>query len=603
MGGVWVVPLAVSSAPEDLPATAASSPSDEDLGVVGPWLVFRHTPKSCSCDLSWLDSSLSSHKTTICRVGRIRSLWESYFAPYENFLRSISDDASLSSGLSLANPCADESIFDGPVGSFGFYLFPLERSFIMPPFSDFEVGVLNYLGCPPSMLSPNCWLHMGGFQAICARLEITTTVESFFNLYVAVGVREGKYFHFQAWPLGKDSWVVPYEAHPRLELFEMSPASVETLNALHGKSYRYDDLVVFGLFLDVLPTFEVLAGRVLHNRDLLCVRRPLVLPLPGETSVLDFRASGKQPTDSPRSSVALHSRGSIPRAATEYSLFNNRYDAAAAATENLVYTHGLHVFAIVDEYENATDSRNAMAVEHAREIMVSSREVRADLDAATARVAFLEAELSELRRVAKISRAGEASQRALVSSLEAEMAISAQSSEVSALKAKVGYLEKRVIELQAEVDEEMDKGQDGANWGWDNFHAQLEYLNPGLEYHASSMCIDWEVVDGVFPPIPPDRGVAGSAGVSDDSADLTTERGGDPSVVIAPSPHGPPTVICSDGVPASPSTDEVVAAAVGAGNLVHEAGCCTLDASPRGIPAIRDLDGPFDGAYLFSASP
>ncbi|KAF7831768.1 uncharacterized protein G2W53_014101 [Senna tora] len=703
VGSSLDISLDVSSTLGDLSATAASFSSNEDLGVVEPWLVRRHVPKSYYGDLSWLDSSVATHKSALCRVGCVRSLWESYFAPYESFFRAIFDDANLSSGLSLANPCADESIFYGPVGSFGFYLFPLEHGFIMPPFIDFEVGVLDYLGCPPSMLSPNYWLHMGGFQAICARLE-----------ELAGGVL------FCCSSRGRASALVVHRGW------------VEMLNALEGKSYCYGDLVAhdggFRFITRRTPPVRTTRGPSSSQP------RPPVRPTSARSSTSrrgsgvasdpDFRASWKQSTNPPRPSVALRSRGPlpfdlpdlagkrkvcpaddtlcdksakrgkadqsgsdsrkerrtfsvhpgfaefvsgfllppsldesrlaslagahscglvppylevelIPHFATEDSLFNNRYDAAAAvrgkfscspdreAMENFIYSYGLRAFRDVitrdllralycqsfycefsnsfDEHENARESRNIQTVERAREVMASSREVRADLDAATSRVASLEAELSESRRVAEIARAGEASQRVLVDRLE-----------------------KRVVELGAELEEEIDKGQDGARWGWDNFHAQLEHLNPRLEYRASSMHIDWEVVDGVFAPIPSDEGGVGPVGVSDDSTDSASDRGGgstglavspgsdyapnivlhgDPSVVIAPSPCGPATVIYPDGVPMSPLSDEVVAAAIIAGDLVRETGCGTPDASPRAIPAIRDLDGPFDGAYLFSAPP
>ncbi|KAF7831753.1 uncharacterized protein G2W53_014086 [Senna tora] len=138
-----------------------------------------------------------------------------------------------------------------------------------------------------------------------------------------------------------------------------------------------------------------------------------------------------------------------------------------------------------------------------------------------------------------------------------EWTISVQSSEVSALNAKVDQLEKRVIELGAEVEEEIDKGQD---------------------------------VDGIFTPIPSDKGAAGLPSTSDDSTDSAGERGGgsvgravsprfdcapntdsilrgDPSVVIAPSRRGSPTLIYSDAVPTSPSSNEAAVAAIIAGNF------------------------------------
>ncbi|KAF7811670.1 hypothetical protein G2W53_032646 [Senna tora] len=478
------------AAPKDLPATAASSSSNEDPGVVEPWVICRHAPESCSSDLSWLDSSVFIHKSTLCCVGRNRSLWESYFAPYENFLRATSDDASLS----------------------------LEHGFIMPQFSDFEVGVLDYLECPPSMLSPNCWLHMGGFQAICARLEarplgrdrlitelqdsLRNWREEFFFVVPRGGERLPWWFTADGvlrFPCG---WVVPHEAHPQPELDEMSPASVETLSPLEGKTYCYYDLVAHD------GGFRFIPGRTPRVRSSdgqsSSQPRPPVRPSsthssasrwgPGDARDPDFRVGGKQSTDPPQSSVVLRSRGPLPfessdpagkrkvcsvvdataeksgkkgktvqtcgdlvkerrtfsdrpgfaefvggflpppsldksrlsglvgarshvsippypevgpihRAATEDSLFNNRYDATAAvrekfscspdreAMENFVYSYGLRSFRDVitrdplralyyqsfycefsnsfDEYENAWESRNAKAVERVKEVMVS----------------------------------------------------------------------------------------------------------------------------------------------------------------------------------------------------------------------------------------
>ncbi|KAF7802932.1 hypothetical protein G2W53_042043 [Senna tora] len=93
------------------------------------------------------------------------------------YLRAcLGDEYSL--GLSLANPCVDESVLDGPPDIFTFYVFPLDYGFIMPPITDFKVNVLNYIPCAPSMLSPNGWLMLSGFQAVCEKLGVTPTVRS-----------------------------------------------------------------------------------------------------------------------------------------------------------------------------------------------------------------------------------------------------------------------------------------------------------------------------------------------------------------------------------------------------------------------------------------
>ncbi|KAF7835803.1 ATP-dependent DNA helicase PIF1-like [Senna tora] len=637
--GSCVVRVA-SLALEDLSASAASSSSDEDLDVTEPWLVRRHIPESCFGDLSWLDDSIASHKSTLCRMGHIRALRESYFSPYESFLRATSNDASLSLAVGVRGG-----------KHFHFQARPLGSD-------RFITGLRDSL---------RSWR------------------EEFFFVFPGGGERLPWWFVADGVSRFPCGWVVPHEARPRPKLNEMSRASVETLNALEGKSYCYDDLVAFGLFLDVLPAFELLTDRVLLNRALLCARRLLVLPLPGDVLGMPFfvrevllpsdssdpaekhkvcpaddtpgekaakrgRAdqsgvdSGKEkrtfsvhprfadlvggflpPSSLDESRLAdladARSRGlvppypnvgPIPRAATEDSLFNNQYDAAAVvrgkfscppdreAMENFVYTHGLRALRDVitrdllrtlycqsfycefsnsfDEYESAREVRNLRTVQHAREVMASLR---------------TGISLHNPPRLAPFNT-------------------------------KVDCLEKRVVELAAEKEEEIDKGQDGARWGWDNFRTQLEHLNPGLDYHASSMRIDWEVVDGVSAPIPSDEGDVGAAGASDAFDDPAGGRGGgsagpvvslgsdcapntvlhgDPSVVIAPSPRGPSPAIYPDGVPTSPSSDEVSAAATIAGDLVRETGCGTPDASPWAIPAICELDGSFDGAYLFSAPP
>ncbi|KAF7835897.1 uncharacterized protein G2W53_010756 [Senna tora] len=69
--------LEASSAPEDSPTTVAASSSNEgprpDVPVE-PWLVHRRTPELFSGDSSWLDQFVSAHKSSLCRIRRIRLL-------------------------------------------------------------------------------------------------------------------------------------------------------------------------------------------------------------------------------------------------------------------------------------------------------------------------------------------------------------------------------------------------------------------------------------------------------------------------------------------------------------------------------------------------
>ncbi|KAF7835709.1 uncharacterized protein G2W53_010568 [Senna tora] len=64
----------------------------------------------------------------------------------------------------------------------------------------------------------------------------------------------------------------------------------------------------------------------------------------------------------------------------------------------------------------------------------------------------------------------------------------------------------------------------------------------------------------------------------------------------------------AEGVPASPSSNDVAISSVPVNDRIHGTSGGTPDASPRAIPTIRDLEGSsafveFDGAYLFSAPP
>ncbi|KAF7808298.1 uncharacterized protein G2W53_035041 [Senna tora] len=100
------------------------------------------------------------------------------------------------------------------------------------------------------------------------------------------------------------------------------------------------------------------------------------------------------------------------------------------------------------------------------------------------------------------------------------------------------------------------------------------------------MRIDWQVVDGVFAPIPLDGVVVGPPGVSDDSADSAIERGdGSAEATVSPGSDYAPSA--DYGLPTGGDPLAVVPT-VAAGNLVRETSCGNPDASPRAIPAIRD---------------
>ncbi|KAF7842324.1 uncharacterized protein G2W53_004622 [Senna tora] len=68
----------------------------------------------------------------------------------------------------------------------------------MPPFTDFEIALLNYVGCAPSMMMPNSWTLVGGFEALCNFHKVEATVEAFFYFFQMKFPQKGSWFYFQA---------------------------------------------------------------------------------------------------------------------------------------------------------------------------------------------------------------------------------------------------------------------------------------------------------------------------------------------------------------------------------------------------------------------
>ncbi|KAF7842320.1 uncharacterized protein G2W53_004618 [Senna tora] len=68
----------------------------------------------------------------------------------------------------------------------------------MPPFTDFEIALLNYVGCTPSMMMPNSWTLVGGFEALCNFHKVEATVEAFFYFFQMNFPQKGSWFYFQA---------------------------------------------------------------------------------------------------------------------------------------------------------------------------------------------------------------------------------------------------------------------------------------------------------------------------------------------------------------------------------------------------------------------
>ncbi|KAF7800941.1 DNA ligase 1-like [Senna tora] len=68
----------------------------------------------------------------------------------------------------------------------------------MPPFTDFEIALLNRAGCAPSMMMPYSWTLVGGFEALCNFHRVEATVEAFFYFFQMNFPQKGSWFYFQA---------------------------------------------------------------------------------------------------------------------------------------------------------------------------------------------------------------------------------------------------------------------------------------------------------------------------------------------------------------------------------------------------------------------
>ncbi|KAF7842502.1 hypothetical protein G2W53_004800 [Senna tora] len=68
----------------------------------------------------------------------------------------------------------------------------------MPPFTDFEIVLLNYVGCAPSMMMPNSWTLVRGFEALFNFHKVEATVEAFFYFFQMNFPQKGSWFYFQA---------------------------------------------------------------------------------------------------------------------------------------------------------------------------------------------------------------------------------------------------------------------------------------------------------------------------------------------------------------------------------------------------------------------
>ncbi|MED6224679.1 hypothetical protein PIB30_086396 [Stylosanthes scabra] len=60
------------------------------------------------------------------------------------------------------------------------------------PFTSFECGVLTQMRCAPSQLHPNSWAFVRAFEVLMEFLEVNPSLEVFFALFQAKGVKKGK---------------------------------------------------------------------------------------------------------------------------------------------------------------------------------------------------------------------------------------------------------------------------------------------------------------------------------------------------------------------------------------------------------------------------
>ncbi|KAF7815305.1 uncharacterized protein G2W53_029274 [Senna tora] len=68
----------------------------------------------------------------------------------------------------------------------------------MASFTDFEIDLLNHIGCVPSMMMPNSWILVGGLEDLCNFHKVKATVEAFFYFFQINSPNKGSWFYLQA---------------------------------------------------------------------------------------------------------------------------------------------------------------------------------------------------------------------------------------------------------------------------------------------------------------------------------------------------------------------------------------------------------------------
>ncbi|KAF7843834.1 putative Transposase [Senna tora] len=148
------------------------------------------------------------------------------------------------------------------------------------------------LRCAPSMLTPNSWLLLSGFQSLCYNLEVEPTIEAFFYYFQApkqgltnwefffvvprAGATPSWWFDSEGEAFFPPKWIEPHTKVPRPKLGDCSDESLRTISDLAnlGSPKKLQSLLMAGedgIFL-VLPYLHctsllppLFIGIVTHN--------------------------------------------------------------------------------------------------------------------------------------------------------------------------------------------------------------------------------------------------------------------------------------------------------------------------------------------------
>ena len=106
-------------------------------------------------------------------------------------------------GVELEPVEADERACSYDVERFVmFYGDILEQLRVGPPFTHFQVAILNSLGVCPTQLTWNAWAFILCFEVICIHLEIEPSPASFFFFFSSAQTKNGGGCTFSKGPTG-----------------------------------------------------------------------------------------------------------------------------------------------------------------------------------------------------------------------------------------------------------------------------------------------------------------------------------------------------------------------------------------------------------------